>query len=188
MLQNRWSHLFCISPFCVILTVIFYFVGQIENKSYFLPNQAVQTLSLIHIFHDVQLLWAFVFANFFLSIITSVYGISTYATNRLDLTSIRTMYGDIIRIVFLFGTFLIFKPTLWFIGAASLLSTAYTAFWNRRFTRQLLPQVQMKISNFRWKKVWELVSLGAWNSLTRLGPVSYTHLMLSLKMMNIITM
>ena len=110
------------------------------------------------VLHDVQLLWAFVFANFFLSIITSVYGISTYATNRLDLTSIRTMYGDIIRIVFLFGTFLIFKPTLWFIGAASLLSTAYTAFWNRRFTRQLLPQVQMKISNFRWKKVWELVS------------------------------
>lgn len=87
------------------------------------------------VLHDVQLLWAFVFANFFLSIITSVYGISTYATNRLDLTSIRTMYGDIIRIVFLFGTFLIFKPTLWFIGAASLLSTAYTAFWNRRFTR-----------------------------------------------------
>ena len=121
------------------------------------------------VLHDVQLLWAFVFANFFLSIITSVYGISTYATNRLDLTSIRTMYGDIIRIVFLFGTFLIFKPTLWFIGAASLLSTTYTAFWNRRFTRQLLPQVRMKVSNFRWEKVWELVSLGAWNSLTRLG-------------------
>ena len=33
---------------------------------------------------DVQLLWAFVFGNFFLSIITSVYGVSTYATNRLD--------------------------------------------------------------------------------------------------------
>ena len=43
LLQNRWSHLFCISPFCVILTVIFYFVGQIENKSYFLPNPTVQT-------------------------------------------------------------------------------------------------------------------------------------------------
>ena len=45
LLQNRWSHLFCISPFCVILIVIFYFVGQIENKSYFLPNQAVQCTS-----------------------------------------------------------------------------------------------------------------------------------------------
>ena len=43
LMQNRWSHLFCISPFCVILIVIFYFVGQIENKSYFLPNQAVPT-------------------------------------------------------------------------------------------------------------------------------------------------
>lgn len=27
----------------------------------------------------------------------------------------------------------------------------------------------MSASCFRWKKVWELVSLGAWNSLTRLG-------------------
>lgn len=118
---------------------------------------------------DVQLLWAFVFANFFLSIITSVYGVSTYATNRLDLTSIRTMYGDILRITFLFVTFMVWKPTLWFVGAASLLSTSYIAFWNRRYTRQLLPQVEMKLSNFRWKKVWELLSLGAWNSLTRLG-------------------
>lgn len=121
------------------------------------------------ILRDVQLLWAFVFGNFFLSIITSVYGVSTYAMNRLDLTSIRTMIADIIRIGFLFATFFLWKPTLWYIGAASVISTAYIAFWNRRFTRQLLPDIRMNLSNFRWKKVWELISLGAWNSLTRLG-------------------
>ncbi len=118
---------------------------------------------------DVQLLWAFVFANFFLSIITSVYGVSTYAKNRLDLTSIRTMYGDLIRIAFLFATFTLWKPTLWFVGVASLLSTAYTAYWNRRYTKRLLPEVRMCRANFRWAKVKELLSLGAWNSLTRLG-------------------
>lgn len=122
-----------------------------------------------HMLRDVQLLWALVFVNFFLSIITSVYGVSTYAMNRLDLTSIRTMIADILRIVFLLVTFMVWKPTLWFVGAASLISTAYIAFWNRRFTRQLLPDIQVKRENFRWKKVWELVSLGAWNSLTRLG-------------------
>lgn len=121
------------------------------------------------ILRDVQLLWAFVFGNFFLSIITSVYGVSTYAMNRLELTSIRTMIADILRIVFLFVTFFIWKPTLWYIGAASLLSTSYLAFWNRRFTRRLLPDIRISVSDFRWKKVWELVSLGAWNSLTRLG-------------------
>ncbi len=121
------------------------------------------------ILRDVQLLWAFVFGNFFLSIITSVYGVSTYAANRLDLTSIRTMIADVIRITFLFVTFFVWKPTLWYIGAASLISTSYIAFWNRRFTRQLLPDIRMSASCFRWKKVWELVSLGAWNSLTRLG-------------------
>lgn len=124
-----------------------------------------------HMLRDVQLLWALVFGNFFLSIITSVYGISTYATNRLDLTSIRTMIADILRIVFLVVTFLIWRPTLWFVGAASVISTAYIAFWNRRFTKQLLPQIQVSRTYFRWKKVWELISLGAWNSLTRLGQV-----------------
>ena len=79
------------------------------------------------------------------------------------------MIADILRIAFLFVTFFIWKPTLWYIGAASLLSTSYIAFWNRRFTRQLLPDIRMSVKNFRWKKVWELVSLGAWNSLTRLG-------------------
>lgn len=120
---------------------------------------------------DVQLLWALVFGNFFLSIITSVYGISTYATNRLDLTSVRTMIADILRIIFLLATFIIWKPTLWFVGAASVISTSYIAFWNRRFTRQLLPEIHVHLSYFRWKKVWELISLGAWNSLTRLGQV-----------------
>lgn len=43
--------------------------------------------------YDVQLLWAFVFLNFFLSIIMSIYSVSTYAMNRLDLTSIRSMYA-----------------------------------------------------------------------------------------------
>lgn len=121
------------------------------------------------VLRDVQLLWAFVFANFFLSIITSVYGVSTYATNRLDLTSIRTMYGDILRIAFLFVTFAFWRPAIWLVGAASLLATAYTAFWNRRFTHQLLPGVRVRRSDFQWKKVRELISLGAWNSLTRLG-------------------
>ena len=68
--------------------------------------------------HDVQLLWAFVFLNFFLSIIMSIYSVSTYAMNRLDLTSIRSMYADILRIIFLFGTFLLWRPALWLVGAA----------------------------------------------------------------------
>ena len=101
--------------------------------------------------HDVQLLWAFVFLNFFLSIIMSIYSVSTYAMNRLDLTSIRSMYADILRIIFLFGTFLLWRPALWLVGAASLISTCYTAFWSRRYTRQLLPGITVRRQDFRWK-------------------------------------
>ena len=124
--------------------------------------------------HDVQLLWAFVFSNFFLSIIMSIYSVSTYAMNRsgshIHPYYVREILSGIIFLIWNISD--LWKPTLWLVGCSIPdQAPAYTAFWNRRYTRQLLPQVSRcrYRQDFRWKKVWELVSLGAWNSLTRLG-------------------
>ena len=43
------------------------------------------------------------------------------------------------------------------------------AFANAGFTKKLLPGIKITVKNFRLDKVKELVSLGAWNSVTRLG-------------------
>ena len=118
---------------------------------------------------DVQILWAFVFLNFFISIITSVFSTSTYSMNRLELSSIATIVAEIARLGVLFVTYRFFPAYLFYIGLASVVSTSLMAVANAGFTKKLIPGIHISAKNFRWKKVKELVSLGAWNSVTRLG-------------------
>ena len=118
---------------------------------------------------DVQILWAFVFLNFFISIITSVFSTSTYSMNRLELSSMATIVAEIARLGVLFVTYRFFPAYLFYIGLASVVSTSLMAVANAGFTKKLIPGIHISAKNFRWKKVKELVSLGAWNSVTRLG-------------------
>ena len=118
---------------------------------------------------DVQILWGFVFANFFISIITSVFSTSTYSTNRLELSSIATIITEFARLAVLYITYRFFPPYLFYIGLASVVSTILMAVANAGFTKKLLPGIKISSKNFRFAKVKELVSLGAWNSVTRLG-------------------
>ncbi len=118
---------------------------------------------------DVQILWAFVFLNFFISIITSVFSTSTYSMNRLELSSIATIVTELARLGVLYIAYRFFSPFLFYIGVASVVSTSLMACANAGFTKKLLPGVKITVKNFRLDKVKELVSLGAWNSVTRLG-------------------
>ena len=118
---------------------------------------------------DVQILFAFVFLNFFISIITSVFSVSTYSTNRLELTSIVTIITELVRVAILYVTYRFFTPYLFYVGIASVISTIILSLANAGFTKRLLPGIRISRRNFRWPKVIELISLGAWNSVTRLG-------------------
>ena len=118
---------------------------------------------------DVQILFAFIFLNFFISIITSVFSVSTYSTNRLELTSIVTIITELVRVAVLYVTYSFFTPYLFYVGIASVISTVILAIANAGFTKMLLPGIKIRVKHFRWPKVIELISLGAWNSVTRLG-------------------
>lgn len=118
---------------------------------------------------DVKLLFLFTFLNFFISIITSIFSVATYATDRLDLLAIKTIQTEMIRGGVLLVAYLFFKPYLWYTGFAAVVCTLFLAHANHKFTKQLLPNIQISKKYFDIKKVWELVSLGLWNSITRLG-------------------
>ncbi len=118
---------------------------------------------------DIQMLFSFIFLNFLISIVLSVFSIAPYSRDRLELTSVATILGEVLRLAFLFVAYFFFRPYLWYVGCASVVSTVIQASVNVYFTRKLLPDMEIRRSLFRWKKVKELVSLGAWNSVTRLG-------------------
>ena len=118
---------------------------------------------------DIQMLFFFIFVNFLISIITSVFSVAPYSRDRLELSSIATILGEFTRLAVLFTTYFFFRPYLWYVGCASVASTLVQAGANLIFTRRLLPDMKVRRKLFRWAKVKELVSLGAWNSVTRLG-------------------
>ena len=118
---------------------------------------------------DIQMLFFFIFLNFLISIVTSVFSVASYSKDRLELSSISTILGELTRLAVLSVCYLCFKPYLFYVGCASVCSTVIQAIANLTFTRKLLPEMKLRLRDFRWGKIWELVSLGAWNSVTRLG-------------------
>ena len=120
---------------------------------------------------DVKLLFAFIILNFFVSLIGGVFAIATYCTNKLYLTSIKNMESSIIKCIVIVGLFIFFKPAVFYVGLATLIAGIYVVLFNVKFTRELLPNIKVKKSNFSWTKIKVLVSSGLWNSITNLGNV-----------------
>lgn len=125
---------------------------------------------------DVKILWALVFANFLVGIITSIYSISTYATNRLEISSIRTMQSNILRVILLVGLFAFFETNVWYIGMVSIICTFFVFFWDLFYKKKLLPELHFDRKLVEWKKIWLLITSGSWSVVTKLGQILTTGL------------
>ena len=47
---------------------------------------------------DIQMLFFFIFLNFLISIVTSVFSVASYSKDRLELSSISTILGELTRL------------------------------------------------------------------------------------------
>lgn len=120
---------------------------------------------------QVQLLFGFIFAGSLISILTSVYGVATFAKNRLELSSLRNAESNIIRVALLILLFYFFRPSLSYIGIAHLVVALFLMVMNMRYTRRLLPEITVSRKYFRISAVRELTASGMWNSVNQLSNV-----------------
>ena len=117
---------------------------------------------------DVKILWALVFLNFLIGIVLTTFNIATFVTNRLDLSSIRDIQSNILKVFILVMAFLMFRPSVWYIGLASLLCTIFIGIYNIYYKFKLLPNVKVKWKYFDLCVVWELLCSGIWNVIVKL--------------------
>lgn len=135
-------------------------------------------LYLEHIFEippellfDVKVLFSILVVNSIIGLMTNIYAISTFVKNRLELSSIRSIIGDLIRATILFSLFGLFTPHLWYLGCAGIVVSIYIAFTNYRFTSILTPELKLSRSNWDFSKVKELILSGSWNVLSKLNDI-----------------
>lgn len=120
---------------------------------------------------DVKLLFLFLLLNFVGSVLFSSFGVATFATNKLYLNALRGIESQIIRVVLLLLVFLLFKPSVYYIGLAALVVTLYVSGFNLIYTKKYLPQIEIEKGYFEFGAVKELVFSGIWNTVIRVGQI-----------------
>ena len=118
---------------------------------------------------DVKILWTLIFANFCVGLISNVFGIATYARNRLELSSLRSIESNVIKAILLVVLYAFCRPSIIYIGVGALSATVYTIILNMYYTKKLLPGMTISRRYFSGRAVKELISSGIWNSLTQLS-------------------
>ena len=142
----------------VVFSIIFIFLEDILN----IP---------VNIFWDVKILFALLFVNCLLNQMGSVFGVATFATNKLYLSSLRSVESQIIRILAIVVLFILFAPKISYLGLGTLICTVYVIIHNFRYQRKLLPQIYVKRKYFDFQAIRELMSAGVWNLVMRLGQI-----------------
>lgn len=120
---------------------------------------------------EVKLTFALTFTNFILQLVFSVFSNCYYITNTLYLRSLRGAQASILNVVLVLGLFFLFEARISYVVLGTLAATIFNVAFNYYYSCTLTPDLKFAVSNFRGKKVLEMLSSGIWNSITQLSQI-----------------
>ena len=123
----------------------------------------------VNLLSAVRTLFCFSFSSMLVNIITAVFGVATFAKNRIDLRSLRELCVSIIRIVLFYILFTCFSPTIVYVGVVAFIIALINFGFQRIYTQILLPEIKISIRNYNIKYIKEVLASGIWNSINSLG-------------------
>ena len=118
---------------------------------------------------DVKILFAYVFANFWLVTTFSVFETSAYIVDKLDMYGIIKGLSYLTEAVVLFFMYLILPPKASYIGIGLIAATIVMILGNRYIWKKNTPDLQLRVSDFSFDAVKRLVVNGIWSSVNMLG-------------------
>lgn len=125
---------------------------------------------------DVQITFAIAFLNFVFTVVTAVFTVAPFARNRLDVQSVRTILGNIVKLVVTLGLIACLTPKIYFISIGVLACSLFMAGADIFLTKKMLPEVKINFRHFHFQAVKEVLSAGIWNSFSSLSNVLLTGL------------
>lgn len=121
---------------------------------------------------DVKGLFLMMFINYIITIISSVFSVSTFIKNRVDLDSIRQGEGNLIKLIIIYVLYYVLTPNVIYIGIGTIISTLYIWIVNIRYVKKLTPEIVMfQQFSIVWLDLKDLLLSGIWNSISRIGAV-----------------
>lgn len=111
--------------------------------------------------------------SFISNTVASNFAASTFARNRLDLQRLVDVVGNVTQAVCIVLLFFVYDAALWHVGLAVVAmavvrQVGYTALW-----RRLTPELRIDRSEFDAGKLRDVLSMGGWLSMSRMGALLF---------------
>lgn len=147
---------------CIGLLIIFFPIAYKIEYIFDIP------LALVD---DVRILFLIVIFNLFITVFSTVYTAATFITNKLYLSSIANMIGNVIRAAALILFMNFFAPNIVYVGMATMMSSVVIFVLNVIYTKKLCPTLHIKKRDISFSATRELFLSGIWNSVTKLSQI-----------------
>ena len=152
------------------------FAGDLVFALIILLPSCFAIYNLEHLIHipselmfEVKLLFLIIFLNMCVNIVFSAFGCVYTIKNRLDITALLQLSSNIVKSAILIVLYVLLKPSIVYLGVATLIATLIIAFGNLFFTKKYMPEIGLDISFAKLKGIKEIVTSGIWNSLNQLS-------------------
>ena len=150
----------------LILVQIPIFVIVITRINYFfsIPPELLK---------DAQILLLCSVISFMISLLSSIFGVSIYSHNRLDIKSTLDLIRNIFRLIFIVTLFSLFGAKLRYIGYVELLLASILGICNIYYLRKLTPELFLNIKIIDLKILIPIFKMSFWTLVNNLGSLLY---------------
>lgn len=117
----------------------------------------------------IKTLFALVFSTTIINISASVFGIATFAKNRIDLRSLRELITAGLRLVLFFILYRFCAPSIAYVGVVTLSVAIVNILFQIFYTKTLLPEISLRKCFVSLSHTKELLSSSCWNAINTFG-------------------
>lgn len=125
---------------------------------------------------DVKITFILVFLNFIITLLSTVFTISTFAKNRLDLDAYRNILANLLKAIFLIVVFTVLTPKVYFISLSAVIYSLIIILYSISITKKIAPELKINYKDFNWKYVKKVIKSGIWNAINSLSRTLLTGL------------
>ena len=122
-----------------------------------------------NIVNDVKILFLFVFINFWITTVFTVFSSSAYIENKLDMTGIFKGLSYITEGVVLYVLYVLFPDRIFYVGVGLIFASIVVALSNVWICRKYTPDLNIRKKNYSGQAVKRLVINGIWTSVNSVG-------------------
>lgn len=118
---------------------------------------------------SIKMLFALVFSSALVNISASVFGIATFAKNRIDLRSLRELVTAVLRLILFYLMYKFLPPSIVYVGMVTFVVAVVNILFQIGYTKVLLPEIKISRNKISLSHVKELFSSSCWNAVNSFG-------------------